>query len=112
MNEVGDDAVCLLSPVDLPFFLLLMNDERAVRRRNGLCFRFPLLAIRRIENESQCLVNRVAVEVLSALTSAERDSPTKTPKGLGIFAAVWLNAGRQGRIYFSATELGMAPDQR
>src|SRR5437667_4303937 len=41
MNEVSDDAIRLLPRVDLPCFILLINNERAIRRRDAQGLRFP-----------------------------------------------------------------------
>ena len=40
MDEVSDDAVNLLPRVNLPFFILLIHDECAIRCRHTCCFRF------------------------------------------------------------------------
>ena len=42
MNQVGDDAVHLLPHVDLPFVILLVDQNRVIRRRETDLFRFAV----------------------------------------------------------------------
>src|SRR5205085_3548726 len=41
MNEVSDDAIGLLSQVDLPCVIHFIDNEGAIRCGDALCFRFP-----------------------------------------------------------------------
>jgi hypothetical protein len=41
MNEVRNDAIHLLSGVDFSGFILLIQDEGAIRGGDPYCFRFP-----------------------------------------------------------------------